>query len=74
MNKQNKLLQARIFVGFFMLGLLNNSAYVIMIAGKLPCAWSVAACTPDWNCSTAAIPSVGQVCHKVGKHNSCCCC
>jgi hypothetical protein len=33
-DRATKLLLLRIFVGFWTLGLLNNSAYVIMIAGE----------------------------------------
>jgi hypothetical protein len=33
-DKATKLLLLRIFAGFWTLGLLNNSAYVIMIAGE----------------------------------------
>lgn len=41
-DKATKTLLLRIFAGFWILGLLNNSAYVIMIAGRLATGYSTA--------------------------------
>jgi hypothetical protein len=51
-DRATKLLLLRIFAGFWTLGLLNNSAYVIMIAGEP--SNMAATITPAADCSRLA--------------------